>query len=30
VEFANGVAAMCGSGVFGKIRVAAGIVGTRT
>src|SRR5438876_1024300 len=27
VEFANGVAAMCGSGVFGKIRVAAGIVG---
>src|SRR5881296_3040597 len=27
VEFANGVAAMCGSGVFGKTRVAAGIVG---
>src|SRR6202158_4656238 len=27
VEFANGVAAMCSSGVFGKTRVAAGIVG---
>ena len=27
VEFANGVAAMCDSGVFGKTRVAAGIVG---
>jgi len=27
VEFANGVAAMCNSGVFGKTRVAAGIVG---
>src|SRR5712671_5752604 len=27
VEFANGVAAMCGSGVFGKTRVASGIVG---
>ena len=27
VEFANGIAAMCGSGVFGKTRVAAGIVG---
>src|SRR5215472_10932780 len=26
-EFANGVAAMCSSGVFGKTRVAAGIVG---
>jgi predicted TIM-barrel fold metal-dependent hydrolase len=27
VEFANGVAAMCDSGIFGKTRVAAGIVG---
>ena len=27
VEFANGVAAMCASGVFGKTRVCAGIVG---
>lgn len=27
VEFANGVAAMCGSGVFGQTRVASGIVG---
>ena len=27
VEFANGVAAMCDSGVFGRTRVAAGIVG---
>jgi L-fuconolactonase len=27
VEFANGVAAMCASGVFGKTRVASGIVG---
>src|SRR5262249_24101898 len=27
VEFANGVAAMCDSGVCGKTRVAAGIVG---
>jgi predicted TIM-barrel fold metal-dependent hydrolase len=27
VEFANGIAAMCDSGVFGKTRVAAGIVG---
>ena len=27
VEFANGVAAMCSSGGFGKTRVAAGIVG---
>src|SRR5258708_21333588 len=27
VELANGVAAMCNSGVFGKTRVAAGIVG---
>jgi len=27
VEFANGVAAMCDSGVFGKTRVAVGIVG---
>src|SRR5947207_3690349 len=27
VGFGNGVAAMCGSGVFGKTRVAAGIVG---
>src|SRR6202047_2455211 len=27
VEFANGVAAMCNSGVFGKTRVGAGIVG---
>src|SRR5438477_13205264 len=27
VEFANGVAAMCNSGVFGKTRVAAVIVG---
>src|SRR5215469_14533175 len=27
VEFANGVAAMSSSGVFGKTRVAAGIVG---
>src|SRR5262249_45663720 len=26
VEFANGIAAMCDSGVFGKTRVAAGIV----
>lgn len=27
VEFANGVGAMCSSGVFGKTRVASGIVG---
>lgn len=27
VEFANGVAAMCDSGIFGKTRVAGGIVG---
>jgi L-fuconolactonase len=27
VEFANGVAAMCDSGAFGKTRVASGIVG---
>jgi L-fuconolactonase len=27
VEFANGVAAMCSSGAFGKTRVASGIVG---
>jgi len=27
VEFANGVAAMCSSGVFGQTRVASGIVG---
>src|ERR1700675_1151215 len=27
VEFANGVAAMCGRGVFGQARVASGIVG---
>jgi L-fuconolactonase len=27
IEFANGVAAMCASGVFGKTRVCAGIVG---
>ena len=27
VEFANGVAAMCAGGVFGKTRVASGIVG---
>ena len=27
VEFANGVAAMCASGVFGQTRVASGIVG---
>jgi L-fuconolactonase len=27
VEFANGVAAMCDSGVFGQTRVASGIVG---
>ena len=27
VEFANGVAAMCASGVFGKTRACAGIVG---
>ena len=27
VEFANGIAAMCSSGAFGKTRVAAGIVG---
>ncbi|HSC56701.1 MAG TPA: amidohydrolase family protein [Nitrospira sp.] len=27
VEFANGMAAMCSSGAFGKTRVAAGIVG---
>ncbi len=27
VEFANGIAAMCDSGAFGKTRVAAGIVG---
>jgi len=27
VEFVNGVAAMCASGAYGKIRVAAGIVG---
>ncbi len=26
-EFANGVAAMCSSGIYGKTRVCAGIVG---